>query len=176
MGSFHWLFQSIWLISQRNTLEIKKKFGIPPKFIRLIIALHHIIVQLSIDSAEAEIESMIGPKTSPCFTPIIDSISASAPSIESCTMMWCRATMSRMNFGGMQDFLKFSRVFLWELDQMLWQSQRKEPMILGCVIFFFLMPYWGWRWHLPFLVLGGNHTVIRGRVPPQGAPGGFSWC
>ena len=62
---------------------------------------------------------IIGPKTSPCFTPIIDSISASAPSIESCTMMRCRAMMSRMNFGGMDIFFTFSRVFLWELDQML---------------------------------------------------------
>ena len=43
---------------------------------------------------------IIRPKTSPCFTPIIDSISASAPSMEICTMMQCRAMMSRINFGG----------------------------------------------------------------------------
>ena len=56
----------------RETLwKIKKKFGIPPKFIRLIIALHRIIVQLSIDGAEAEIESMIGVKQGDFLGPII---------------------------------------------------------------------------------------------------------
>ena len=44
----------------RETLGFFLKFGIPPKFIRLIIALHRIIVKLSIDGAEAEIESIIG--------------------------------------------------------------------------------------------------------------------
>ena len=46
----------------------------------------------------------IGPKTSPCFTPIVDSISASEPLMESYTMMRCRAMISRMNFGGMPNF------------------------------------------------------------------------
>ena len=47
----------------RETLwKILEKFGIPPKCIRLINALHRIIVQLSIDCAEAEIESIIGVK------------------------------------------------------------------------------------------------------------------
>ena len=53
------------------TLEFFLKFGIPPKFIRLIIALHRIIVQLSIDSAEAEIESMIGVKQGDVLGPIL---------------------------------------------------------------------------------------------------------
>ena len=47
------------------------KFGIPPKFIRLIIALHRIIVQLSINGAEAEIESIIGVKKGDVLGPII---------------------------------------------------------------------------------------------------------
>ena len=47
----------------RETLwNILKTFGIPPKFIRLIITLHRIIVQLSINGAEAEIESIIEVK------------------------------------------------------------------------------------------------------------------
>ena len=47
----------------RETLwNFLKKFGIPPKFIRLIIALHHIIVKLSIDGTEADIESIVGLK------------------------------------------------------------------------------------------------------------------
>ena len=71
MGYFHWLCQSIWSSSQRNTLEIKKKFSIPPKFIWLIIALHRIIVQLSIDGAEADIESIIGVKQGDVLGPII---------------------------------------------------------------------------------------------------------
>ena len=71
MGAFHWLCQSIWLSSQRNTLENFKKFGIPPKFIWLIIALHRIIVQLSIDGAEAEIESTIGVKQGDVLGPIL---------------------------------------------------------------------------------------------------------
>ena len=54
--------------------------------------------------ANMYIIKIIGPKTSPFFTPIIDSISASEPSIESCTMMRCRAMISRMNFGGMPNF------------------------------------------------------------------------
>ena len=71
MGSFHWICQSIWSSFQRNTLEIKKKFSIPPKFIRLIIALHRIIVQLSIDGSEAEIESIIGVKQDDVLGPIL---------------------------------------------------------------------------------------------------------
>ena len=56
----------------RETLwKIFKFFGIPPKFIRLIIALHRIIVQLSIDGAEAEIESIIGVKQGDVLGPII---------------------------------------------------------------------------------------------------------
>ena len=46
-------------------------FGITPKFIRLIIALHRIIVQLSIDGAESEIESIIGVKQGDVLGPII---------------------------------------------------------------------------------------------------------
>ena len=47
------------------------KFGIPPKFIQLIIALHHIIVQLSIDGAEADIELIIGVKQGDIIGPIL---------------------------------------------------------------------------------------------------------
>ena len=56
----------------RETLwKIKKKFGIPPKFIRLIIALYRIIVQLSIDGAEVNIESIIEVKQGDVLGPII---------------------------------------------------------------------------------------------------------
>ena len=48
-----------------------KKFGIPPKFIRLIIALHHIIVQFSTNGTEVEIESIIGVKQGDVLGPII---------------------------------------------------------------------------------------------------------
>ena len=40
-------------ISRETLYNLKTKFGIPPKFIELIIALHRIIVQLSIDGTEA---------------------------------------------------------------------------------------------------------------------------
>ena len=46
----------------RETLWKFKKFGIPPNFIWINIALHRIILQLSIDGAEAEIESIVGVK------------------------------------------------------------------------------------------------------------------
>ena len=60
------LFIDFFKVFDKVTRETLWKFflkvGIPQKFIRLIIALYRIIVQLSIDGAEAEIESIIGVK------------------------------------------------------------------------------------------------------------------
>ena len=47
------------------------KFGALPKFIRLIIALHNIIVKFSVYSAEAEMESIIGVKQGDVLGPIL---------------------------------------------------------------------------------------------------------
>jgi hypothetical protein len=47
------------------------KFGAPPKFIRLIITLHNIIVKFSVDGAEAEMESIIGVKQGDVLGPIL---------------------------------------------------------------------------------------------------------
>ena len=59
------------LVPRETLWKFLKKFGIPPKFIRLIIALHRIITQLSIDGTEAEIESIIGVKQGDVLGPII---------------------------------------------------------------------------------------------------------
>ena len=81
---------------------------------------------------------IIGPKTSPCFTPIIDSISASAPSIESCTMMWRRAMTSRMKFGGMPEFLKkFQSVSLGTRSNDLTKSMKRTHDYRLCSFLFF---------------------------------------
>ena len=59
---------------------------------------------------------------------------------------------------------------------MLWQIQWKEPMILGCALFFFSMPSWGWigilhqtihpRWHqyLPYNFRGRTLHTRRQRI------------
>ena len=80
----------------------------------------------------------IGPKTSPCFTPIIDSISASAPLMESCTMMRCREMMSQMNFGGMPNFYKiFQSVSLGTRSNALTKSMKSTHDSRLCSFLFF---------------------------------------
>ena len=101
---------------------------------------------------------IIGPKTSPCFTPIIDSISASAPSIESCTMMRWRAMMSRMNFGGMpKKFKNFQSVSLGTRSNALTKSMKSTHNYRSCSFLFFNailrvkmaypVPHFGWKPH-----------------------------
>eukprot|EP00957_Ditylum_brightwellii_P139196 10609625-Ditylum_brightwellii.AAC.1 len=49
-------------VPQKVLWETLKKFGVSPKFIRLLTALHKIIVIFSVDGAEDEIESIISIK------------------------------------------------------------------------------------------------------------------
>ena len=80
----------------------------------------------------------IGPKKLPWFTPIIDSISASATSIEICTMIRCRAMMSRLNFGGMPNFfIIFQSVSLGTRSNALAKSMKRTHDSRLCSLIFF---------------------------------------
>ena len=79
----------------------------------------------------------IVPKTSPCFTPIIDSISASAPSIKSCTMMRCRAMISWMIFGGLQNLKKIQSFSMGPRSNALTKSTKRTHDSRLCYFPFF---------------------------------------
>ena len=97
------------------------------------------------DPVRAAIKRMnkIGPKTSPCLTPMMDSMDALAPSTENFTTILCSAMMRRMNLGGAPNFLSiFQSTSLGTLSKALTKSIKRTQDSRLC----------SWHFLEPFLM------------------------